>query len=133
MNDFNFDLRSGEAEAIDETVIRCAGCPKLRYNPTPLVVFDDGHHYYSHWCDECMEKRSRVIPDPVDEEDWDFLEITDDGKIVTGRDAPVCWGHRGPCDRPSVTTVESLWQSQVPLCETCYNLRQDTNEAEMRK
>lgn len=79
-DDIDFDIRSGEVETKSEFVLTCEGCGGIRYNPTPLVVFEDGNHYYSHWCDECREKRTaaNIGPDPTDESTWDFAQFDEE-------------------------------------------------------
>lgn len=143
----DFDLRSGEAEAMNEVAIPCAGCDKVRYNPEPLVHLPDGSEYYSHWCEECLERRSRanLMPDPQNEDDWDFVQIRSNGSTVVrdnfdepqcmcnnaehldnnyecplNEERDICWGYDGPCDRYAVTIIEHPSDNgQVPMCSAC--------------
>jgi hypothetical protein len=80
-DDIDFDIRSGEVESKSEFVLTCEGCGSIRYNPTPLVIFEDGNHYYSHWCEECRERRTaaNLGPDPTDESTWDFVQLDEEG------------------------------------------------------
>lgn len=82
MNDgFMLEIRSGEVEIGTEFALSCEGCDAIRYNPKPLAIFDDGNHYYSHWCEACLKKRTmaNLSPDPFDEDNWDFVQI-DEGE-----------------------------------------------------
>lgn len=79
-DDINFDIRSCEVDVKSDIVLTCAACDAIRYNPTPLVIFEDGNHYYSHWCDTCREKRTvaNLGPDPTDESTWDFMQFDEE-------------------------------------------------------